>query len=111
MSSTDLCSTVGTSAYFPALPLVMKAFQVSRETAMIPFTLYSLGFTIGPLLCAPLSELYGRRIIYWTTLPLFAIFFSIAASTNHFAVLVIFRFLAGIGGSGSLAVGAGLFPF
>ena len=35
------------------------------------------------------------------------IFDAIAAASNNFTVLVIFRFLAGVGGSGVLAVGAG----
>lgn len=38
------------------------------------------------------------------------IFNAIAAASDNFAVLVIFRFLAGFGGSGVLAVGAGISP-
>ena len=36
------------------------------------------------------------------------IFQAIAAASNNFAALVVFRFLAGVGGSGVLAVGAGI---
>jgi MFS family permease len=40
-------------------------------------------------------------------MPLLLISTAIAASANNIAVLIIFRFLAGLGGSGALAVGAG----
>jgi MFS family permease len=85
----------------------MEKFKVSREVAILPISLYTLGFTIGPVLAAPLSELYGRRWIYWSSMPIFLAFTAIAASSNSFAVLLVFRFLATFGGSGAIAVGAG----
>jgi hypothetical protein len=36
------------------------------------------------------------------------IFNAIAAASDNIVVLIIFRFLAGLGGSGVLAVGAGI---
>lgn len=88
----------------------MERFNVGREVAVLGVSMYTLGFTIGPILAAPLSELYGRRPVYWTTMPLLLIFTAIAASSNNITVLIIFRFLAGFGGSGALAVGAGMNP-
>jgi len=85
----------------------MERFKVIREIAVLPLSFYTFGFTIGPLLAAPLSELYGRRAVYWTTLPLLLIFTAIAGSANSITLLIVMRLLAGIGGSGSLAVGAG----
>ncbi|KAG9249060.1 putative polyamine transporter 4 [Calycina marina] len=85
----------------------MLEFNVSREIAILPLSLYTLGFTIGPVISAPLSELYGRRIIYWTTMLLLVVFTGIASVSNSIGMLIAFRFLAGMGGSGALAVGAG----
>lgn len=99
--------TVGTSVYVPAIPFIMFRFNVSREVALLPLCLYTLGFTTGPIFAAPLSELYGRRIVYWVTMVLLLIFTAIAGSADSIAVLTIFRFLAGVGGSGALAIGAG----
>ncbi|TAQ86138.1 hypothetical protein B7494_g5538 [Chlorociboria aeruginascens] len=99
--------TVATSAYVPAIPLVMKEFNVVREIAVLPLSLYTLGFIVGPILAAPLSELYGRRSVYWTTLPLLLIFTAISGASNNIPLLIVARLLAGIGGSGTLAVGAG----
>jgi MFS family permease len=85
----------------------MAKYHVEREVAVLPLSLYTLGFTIGPIIAAPMSELYGRRAVYWTTLPLLLIFTAIAGASNNVPLLIVTRLLAGIGGSGSLAVGAG----
>lgn len=87
----------------------MKKFDVSREVAVLPLSLYTLGFTIGPSIAAPLSEIYGRRNVYWATLPLLLIFTAIAGSATNMPVLIVFRLLSGLGGSGALAIGAGMF--
>lgn len=43
--------------------------------------------------------------------PLLVVFSAFASASNNFTVLVIFRFLAGMGRSGVLAVGAGRWRF
>jgi MFS family permease len=86
----------------------MSQFNIGRTVALLPVVMYTVGFTIGPLIAAPLSEVYGRRIIYWTNLPMLVIFNAIAAASDNIAVLIVFRLLAGVGGSGILAVGAGM---
>lgn len=85
----------------------MRKFQVEREIALLPLSLYTFGFVLGPMVAAPMSEIYGRRIVYWVTLPLQILFIAISGSANSISVLVVMRLLAGIGGSGALAIGAG----
>ena len=85
----------------------MAKYSVTREVAILPLSLYVLGFTAGPIIAAPLSELYGRRAIYWSTLPILLVFTAMAGSANSVPLLIVMRFFAGMGGSGALAVGAG----
>ncbi|KAK0102658.1 hypothetical protein ONS95_006262 [Cadophora gregata] len=99
--------TVATSAYSPAIPIIMRKFQVEREVAVLPLSMYTFGFVLGPLVAAPMSEIYGRRIVYWVTMPLLIIFIAISGAANDIATLTVMRLLAGIGGSGALAIGAG----
>ncbi len=87
----------------------MTKFHVEREMAVLPLAMYTFGFTLGPLIAAPLSEIYGRRPVYWATLPLLMIFTAAAGASNSIAVMTIMRLLAGMGGSGALAIGAGKF--
>jgi len=104
---TNFSSTVGTSVYAPAIPIIMAEYNVVREVAILPLSMYVLGLTLGPIFAAPLSELYGRRAIYWGTMPLLLIFTAISGAANSVPLLIVMRFFAGATGSGALAVGAG----
>lgn len=42
---------------------VMEEFNVSEEVALVSISLFVVGFGVGPMVFAPLSEVYGRRII------------------------------------------------
>jgi hypothetical protein len=42
---------------------VMEEFNVSEEAALVSISLFVVGFGVGPMVFAPLSEVYGRRII------------------------------------------------
>ncbi|KAF9698028.1 hypothetical protein EKO04_004127 [Ascochyta lentis] len=99
--------TFGTSIYTPALADVMADFDISRTTALIGITLYTLGLAFGPVISAPLSERYGRKIVYILSSPVFMLFTLGAGFSKSFASLVICRFFAGLSGSPALAVGAG----
>ncbi|KAI0485251.1 major facilitator superfamily domain-containing protein [Xylariaceae sp. FL0804] len=103
--SFGLCA--GISTLVAAIPILQARFGLSVNVALLPVTLYTVGFSFGPCIASPISELYGRRCIYWTNLPMLIVFNAIAAASDNFTVLVIFRFLAGLGGSGVLGVAAG----
>jgi MFS family permease len=42
---------------------VVKEFDVSEEVALVSISVFVVGFGVGPMVFAPLSEVYGRRII------------------------------------------------
>jgi len=62
---------------------------------------------IGPMLFSPLSEIpiVGRNIPYLVTFGLFVILCVPTALVNHFAGLLVLRFLQGFFGSPALATG------
>lgn len=84
-----------------------KSFTVSSTIALLPYSFYVLGLAFGPLISSPLSESYGRRIVYLSCFPLFSLFTLGSGFANNIETLIICRFFAGIFGSPSLAVGAG----
>jgi multidrug resistance protein len=81
---------------------IQEAFGVSAEIGTLGLSLYILGFALGPLVLAPLSEYYGRSPVYigsW-----FILFISqlpVALAPNIGTVLAC-RFIAGFGGSAPL---------
>lgn len=86
----------------------MREFNVSREVAILPLAMYVFGYMIGPLLATPMAELYGRRNVYWISMPCLPLFTIIAAAANNLPTIIIMRFLAGACGSGPFAMGAGI---
>lgn len=66
-----------------------------------------LGFGLGPLFLAPLSEQFGRRIVYITSLATFTMFSALCALAPSISALITFRFFAGVAGSTSATLGAG----
>ena len=61
----------------------------------------------GPLLIAPLSELFGRNPIYHAPNAVFLIFTIACAVSSDLNMLIGFRVLQGISGSATITMGAG----
>ena len=102
-----LASTFGSSVYTPGVFGIEKEFHVSSTVALLGLSLFILGFAFGPMIAAPISERYGRRLVYWASLPFFAAFTLGSALAPNYASLAIFRFLSAVFGSPPLSVGAG----
>lgn len=86
--------------YIPNIHSVTHEFrEVSAVGAIIPFSIFVLGYAFGPIIAAPCSETFGRRIVYWTCIPCYAFFILGAGLAKTFPTLIICRFLAGIFGS------------
>lgn len=56
-----------TSAYSAAAVQLIDEFQVGREIFEVGFSVFVLGFALGPLFWAPLSEMYGRQVLFFVT--------------------------------------------
>ncbi|KAK8052695.1 major facilitator superfamily transporter [Apiospora saccharicola] len=70
-------------------------------------SIFVLGFACGPLVLAPLSELYGRVLVYHVTNVLFCIFTVACALARGPAMLLAFRFLSGFAGVATITIGSG----
>ncbi|KAF7325322.1 putative transporter [Mycena venus] len=63
--------------FAPGIPQVLVEFNVpdsDTTTATFVVSIFVLGFAFGPLIIAPLSELYGRNPIYHVCNLLFSVF-------------------------------------
>jgi len=87
-----MSATWASSCYSAGTVQVAKQFDVALQVSILGTSLFLIGFGIGPLLWAPLSEVYGRRIAVFA--PMFiAICFSFASATaQDFQTLMITRF-------------------
>jgi MFS family permease len=94
--------------FAPGIEEVTKDFNSSNpELASFIVSVYLLGFCFGPLVIAPISEMYGRVIIYNVFNIMFVVFTIACAVAPNIASLCVFRFLAGTAGSTPLTLGGG----
>ncbi|CAK7900262.1 major facilitator superfamily multidrug transporter Nag3p [[Candida] anglica] len=70
---------------------------VSEEIIILAsVTMFVLGFGIGPVIFAPISEEIGRKPIYVSTLGIAVIFIIPCAVANNIATLIVCRLIDGI---------------
>ena len=86
----------------------MAEFKIDNlQLASFVVSVYILGFAAGPLIIAPLSELYGRVPVYHVCNIGFTIFAVACALAPNMHSLIVFRFLNGIFGSCPATIGGG----
>src|SRR5271155_4392561 len=98
---------IGSAIYSAGIIGITQDFGVSRVAATLGLTLFVLGYALGPMIWAPLSEIpqIGRNPIYISTLALFVVLQVPTALSTNFGMLLAFRFITGFVGSPSLATG------
>ncbi|KUI70582.1 hypothetical protein VM1G_05710 [Cytospora mali] len=99
---------LASSIFAPGIPDLMRDFHSdSNELAAFVVSVYVLGFAFGPLIIAPMSEIYGRTIVYHVCNTAFLAFLVGCALAPSLNSLVVFRLLSGIFGACPLTNGAG----
>ncbi|GKT89161.1 major facilitator superfamily transporter [Colletotrichum tofieldiae] len=86
---------------------VAEEFNVSEEAALVSISVFVIGFGVGPMAFAPLSEIYGRQVIYASTLLLAVVFIIPCAVANNFATLIVCRTIDGIAFSAPMTLVGG----
>lgn len=90
-----------------AAQLMAEFHSTSSVLGTLSVTIYLLGFVTGPLLIAPLSEIYGRLPIYHACNIIFLAFIIGGALSTDLATFLVFRFITGCAGSAPLTIGGG----
>lgn len=79
----------------------------SPHLSTLVVTIYMLGLAIGPMLIAPLSEVYGRLPVYYISSIVFIAFVIGNALSRDVAQFMVFRFFSGCAGGTPMALGGG----
>ncbi|PGH12540.1 hypothetical protein AJ80_06701 [Polytolypa hystricis UAMH7299] len=107
LSAGSVCVTCTSSIYTMAYSQLMEQFECSRIVATLGLSLFILGLGLGPLVLGPLSEFYGRRMIYIVSFSFFVIWLIPCAVAQNIQTLLISRFFNGLSGSAFLSVAGG----
>lgn len=102
-----LLSTIGGPIYTPGIEDLVLEFNISSVVATLPLSLYVLGWSLGPLVFAPASEVWGRNIVYQVTWFFFVVFHIGMALAKNIGTLLVCRFIAGVASSAPITICAG----
>ncbi|BGP36441.1 hypothetical protein JCM10450v2_000341 [Rhodotorula kratochvilovae] len=103
------CSLVSlsVSGYSIAEASVQEELNTSKELALLGITTFTITFGAAPLILAPLSEVYGRSLIYFVSAVVFAIFFIPQALAQNIQTVLVSRFISGCAGSTAVSLVGG----
>ncbi|KAI0975118.1 cycloheximide resistance protein [Xylaria arbuscula] len=108
VSFQTFISPLASSIFAPGVPLVLEEFHsTSPQIATFVVSVYLIGFAAGPVLLAPLSEIYGRVPVYHVCNVGFVAFSVACALAPTLNALIGFRFLAGLFGVAPVTNGGG----
>jgi hypothetical protein len=88
--------TLTSSAYSGSATDILAYFHTRDEIFALGIALFVLGFAVGPALWAPLSELYGRRILFFATHGVMVAVVAGTAGCKSITALMILRYLIGM---------------
>lgn len=94
----------GSSVFSTGTAQMEKEFHVSQEVITLGTALYVLGFAMGPLAWAPISELYGRKPVILVSSFVFCCFQFAIATAKDLQTIMICRFVGSCMGSAPLVV-------
>ena len=107
LAAYSMAVYAASSMYVPGEQGVMERFHVGATPAALGLAIFVVGYGVGPLIFAPLSEIpaIGRNWVYIPTFILFVILSIPTAVVDNYAGLLVLRFLTGFFGSPCLANG------
>lgn len=84
-----------------------ETFEISWIVSFLAITVFVIGFGVGPMAFAPLSEILGRQKIYASTLLLAVIFIIPCAVSGNVVTLLVCRAIDGIAFSAPMTLVGG----
>ncbi|KAL5604517.1 uncharacterized protein BROUX77_004703 [Berkeleyomyces rouxiae] len=87
-----MSSTWCSACYAAGSAQVAREFNIGIQTSTLGTSLYMLGFGLGPLIWAPLSEMYGRRCAVMIPVAISICFTFGSATAMNIQTLMITRF-------------------
>jgi MFS family permease len=88
----------------PALKVIGEDIDSGEEaTNMVP-SIFVLAFGCGPMVLAPLSEVYGRRVIWIVCSARYVLWNTVCGFPNSQGLMLAGRILSGLGASAEFAV-------
>ena len=100
MSLYNFLSSMSSATMAPALSAIQQDLDFdSSLLAILSLTIFLLGTAFIPLFMAPLSEVFGRSLVLQSANVFYIVFNTVCGAAKTSNQLILFRFLAGLGGA------------
>lgn len=107
LAAASMCVTCASALYTSTYAQLEREFHISREAATVGLSIFVCGLGLGPMFLSPLSEFYGRRIIYLCAFGMYLVWLIPCAVAKNLGTMLISRFFDGLAGSAFLSVAGG----
>jgi MFS transporter, DHA1 family, multidrug resistance protein len=101
---SEVSAAIEIELSLPSFPDIARAFSVSEEIIEGTISLNFLGFCFAALFYGPLSDRFGRRPILLIGTLLFLIGSLFCSLASSIEMILVSRFIQGLGAAGSLVV-------
>ncbi|KAI0397015.1 major facilitator superfamily domain-containing protein [Xylariaceae sp. FL0594] len=103
-----LMANLAATIFAPGAAELAQEFHVTDSTlATFTVNIYILAFLVGPIVLAPMSEVYGRLIVYHSCIWTYIAFTIGCAFSTNVSMFLVFRVFAGLAASGPQTIGGG----
>ena len=89
----------------PALGKIAHDLHISQDKANMTLSIFVLAFAFGPMVLAPMAEVFGRRNVWLLTSSWYAVWNMACGFAHSDGLLLAARILAGLGSSAEFAIG------
>jgi MFS family permease len=83
----------------PALETIASDLHVSQAKANMTLSIFVLAFAFGPMVLAPMAEVFGRRRVWLISSIWYAVWNTVCGFSHSNGLLLASRLLAGLGSS------------
>ncbi|KAJ6001104.1 hypothetical protein N7481_001513 [Penicillium waksmanii] len=101
-------SPLSSNIYFPAIDTISKDLQVNASLVALTITVYMVVQGLAPSFLGAVSDAYGRRLAFTTTLVVYTAANLALAFTSNFPMLLALRALQAGGSAATISIGAGV---
>lgn len=98
-SLASLVCLMSSTMMAPALPMIAHDLEIPQESANMALSIFVLAFAFGPMVLAPLTEVFGRRNIWLICSTWYLVWNTICGFADTRGLLLAARLLAGFGSS------------
>lgn len=92
------------SLYTPAMPSLVRELHTDPGMIKLSLTVYLVGFAVAQLLCGPLSDRSGRRVVVTAFSAIYVLGSLIVVAAHSVEGLIVGRIVQGIGACAGVAI-------